>query len=53
MDLPEIKIENIDFSRFRENYTKINNLNDFKERIFNQPKKRRLNARFRRHPLKI
>lgn len=53
MNLSEVKMENVDFSSLKKNYKKINNLNTFKEKIYNQPKKRKTNARFRRHPIKM
>ena len=53
MNLQEIKIKNVDFSSLKKNFTKINNLNTFEEKTFNQPKKRKTDARFRRHPIKM
>ncbi len=53
MNLPKIELENIDFSSLTENYKKINNLNSFQEKQFDNPNKRKINARFRRHPLKM
>lgn len=53
MNLPEINFGNIEFSSLAGNYVKINNLNTFLEKKFDRPKKRKANARFRRHPLKI
>jgi DNA (cytosine-5)-methyltransferase 1 len=50
MNLPEIQLKNIKFSPLKD--YKIINLNTFIERKFNNPKKRQINARFRRHPLK-
>jgi len=52
LGLEEIKVKNIDFDSLKENYNKINNLNSFKEKKFDTPKKRKKNALFRRHPLK-
>lgn len=52
MELSEIKMKDLNFTNLDGNYTKINNLNTFKEKVFNKPRARRINARFRRHPLK-
>jgi DNA (cytosine-5)-methyltransferase 1 len=53
MNFSEIKLQDIDFSLLVNNHKKINNLNTFEEKKFNNPKKRKTNARFRRHPLKM
>ena len=53
MEFSEIKLEKLDFSSLKENYTKVKNLNTFTEKQFISPAKRKNNARFRRHPFKI
>lgn len=53
MNLPKIELENVDFSSLIENYKKVNNLNSFQKKQFDNPNKRKINARFRRHPLKM
>lgn len=53
MGLSEIEAKKIDFSSLRNNHSKVNNLNTFAEKDFKNPKKRRVNARFRRHPIKM
>lgn len=53
MNLSKIKLENVDFSLLTENYEKINNLNSFQKKQFINPNRRKINARFRRHPLKM
>jgi hypothetical protein len=42
----------IDFKELKKNYNKVENLNTFKEQIFDKPKTRQKNARFRRPILK-
>lgn len=53
MNLPEIRMKDICFSPLRRNRKKVRDLNTFKEKEFNQPKKRKMDARFRRHPIKM
>lgn len=45
-------IESPNFDSLIANYNKIENLNTYKEKKFNLPKRRSISARFRRHPLK-
>ncbi len=45
--------KDVDFSALKNNFSKVNNLNTFKEKVFNRPKGRKENARFRRHPIKL
>lgn len=53
LGLEEIPTKEIDFSNLKDNFIKVNNLNTFKEKQFDNPKGRRKGARFRRHPLKM
>lgn len=53
LGLEEIKTEDIRFGALKENHKKVNNLNTFKKKKFNSPKRRKENSRFRRHPLKL
>ena len=53
MNFSEIKLQDVDFSSLMKNYKNINNLNTFREGEFDNPKKRKINSRFRRHPLKM
>ncbi len=53
LGLKEIKIRDIKFDALKENHKKVNNLNTFKEKRFDNPKRRKENSRFRRHPLKL
>jgi len=46
------EIIELDFSELTKNYNKVNNLNTFKEKEFNNPKKRKNGAIFRRPILK-
>lgn len=46
------EIKEINFSELINNYNKVNNLNTFKEKELNNPKKRQKNASFRRPILK-
>lgn len=52
MGLPEIQSDKIDFSAFRNNWKKVNNLNTFKKIKLDSPRRRKVHARFRRHPIK-
>lgn len=45
-------IEKIDFNELKNNYSRVENLNTFQEQIFNKPKTRQKDARFRRPILK-
>ena len=51
--LREIKPQKISFSRMKKNFNKIENLNVFSEKVFDSPTKRRPDARFRRHSIKL
>lgn len=53
MGLPDTRSQKINFSAMKKNHDKINNLNVFSEKVFDSPKRRRPNARFRRHPTKL
>jgi DNA (cytosine-5)-methyltransferase 1 len=53
MGLDDILDNDLDFSSLEKGCEKIENLNTFKENVFNKPRKRIKNARFRRHVLKL
>lgn len=53
LGLEEIMDDDVNFSNLQENYKKIEDLNTFSEKVFNSPKKRQGDARFRRHAVKI
>jgi len=52
MNLPEISLDEVDFSTLKKNYAKIVDLNTFEKKILNLPRRRKVDARFRRHPVK-
>lgn len=52
MGLSPIAINKISFQALTNNYTKVLNLNTYKEAEFNNPPKRKTLSRFRRHPFK-